>query len=92
MDEPNKPMQPIRKVEPQIPDPSANDDSRAALEAAARNYKLVKDQWCDCEELHDSVYFRSRRDWLSWLDVRSMFWRHSSRLTNNNKKENETLN
>jgi hypothetical protein len=44
MDKPNKPVRPIRKVEPQIPDPSANDDSRAALQAAARNYKLVKDQ------------------------------------------------
>ena len=90
MDKPNKPMLPIRKVEPQIPDPSANDDSRAGLEAAARNYKLVKDQWCDCEELHDSVYSPLASDWLSWLDVRSMFWRHSGRLTNSNKKENET--
>jgi hypothetical protein len=33
---------PIRNVEPQIPDPTANDDSRAGLQAAARNYKLVK--------------------------------------------------
>jgi hypothetical protein len=40
MDKPNKRVRPIRKVEPQIPDPTANDDIRVALQAAARNYKL----------------------------------------------------
>jgi hypothetical protein len=71
MDKPNKRVRLIRKVEPQIPDPSANDDSRAGLQAAARNYKLVKDQWCDCEELYDSVYFRSHRTgYHGWMCVR----------------------
>ena len=71
MDKPNRRVRPIRKVEPQIPDPSANDNSRAALQAAARNYKLAKDQWCDCEELHDSVYFRSQRTgYRGWMCVR----------------------
>jgi hypothetical protein len=35
--QPNKRVRPIRKVEPQIPDPTANDDIRLALQAAARN-------------------------------------------------------
>lgn len=71
MDKPNKRVRPIRNVEPQIPDPTANDDSRAGLQAAARNYKLVKNQWCNCEELHDSVYFRSHRTgYHGWMCVR----------------------
>lgn len=41
MDKPNKRVRPILKAEPQIPDPSVNDDSRSALQATARNYKLV---------------------------------------------------
>jgi hypothetical protein len=69
MDKPSKRVRPILKVEPQIPDPSANDDSRTALQAAARSYKLVKDQWCDCENGQRRSDARKFQQWLTdtWL-------------------------
>ena len=61
MDKPNERMRPMRKVKPQL-DPSANDDSRAALQAAARNYRLVKDQWCDPTRLSERAYLTGNAD------------------------------
>ena len=41
-------------------DRSANDDTEAALAAAAHNYQLVKDRWCLCKKVRvDIAYYRS---------------------------------
>jgi hypothetical protein len=37
----------------------AGDHSELALEAAARNYRKVKDKWCECGNHDDIVYYRS---------------------------------
>ena len=38
----------------------ANDDTPEALDAAAKNYQLLIDQWCKCDaqNLHEIAYYR----------------------------------
>ena len=50
----------------------ANDDSPDALEAAAHNAKLVKDDWCKCGANDDpcamnQAYFRDRKHGHGWM-------------------------
>jgi len=58
-------MQTTKATTKMKPDKSANDDTPAALKAAAHNYDLLKDEWCQCRGDEDDpmpsdiAYYRS---------------------------------